>query len=268
MNETKITDLDLNEIRVNMTSGNFELVGYKQLKYKISMIAQYLEGVEVNEENIKQNKKLVARVRKAVEDLNKERIEFKKAYLEPYQSYADQVKEVSNIAKQAEETVRQQIRELEEIEREQKEEEIRKLFELRLRPYAHKELIDFEEFMKPSYANKTYSMNKVEDEIVNFLQTKERDYEALEGLSLTSNTPLEELVMEYKDMPEPSVSTVINNRREKELRRQEVSKRLSKSQESPDFWTLRFTSLKDYYKAYYILKEEGINAIPDPNEEI
>ena len=265
MDERKITDLSLKDIHVNMTRGSFELVGYNELKYKISLIADYLENVEVTEENIKENKKLVARVRKAIDELNRDRIEFKKTYLLPYEYYAQQVKEVSDMAKEAEETVRQQIRELEEIERDEKEARIKELFEARLRPYPHKEIMDFEEFMKPSYANKTYSMSKVEEEIVKFLESRERDYEALEDIASTTKAPLEDLVMEYKDMPEPSVAGVINNRRKHDERKKQVSEKLSKNVSEPVEWTLRFKSLSNYYRAYNILKEAEIEVIPDPN---
>ena len=54
---------------VTFTQGKVEIAGYNEIYAALSELADYLKQLEVNEDNIKENKKLVARVSKATKGL-------------------------------------------------------------------------------------------------------------------------------------------------------------------------------------------------------
>lgn len=177
--DSALIPISSNDIKINFTEGSFEIVGFDNLKYKIDKIGDFLRSIEVTQENIKDAKKLVARVRKAFNEIDTQRKEIYKVYLLPYKKYADQVKEIDTLTKKCEYFIREQINELEEIERDNKEKQIRTIFKKRLRPYTHSGLFDFERFLNPSYLNKSYSIKKIEQEMVNWMEQKESDINAI-----------------------------------------------------------------------------------------
>ena len=101
---------------------------YEQIKMQAVALADEIEAVEVNEDNIKTSKKLLAAINKDLKQLEDNRISIKKAMLQPYDVFESQVKEIVNIVKQADNEVRKQVKYLEEFERLQKEAAIEELF--------------------------------------------------------------------------------------------------------------------------------------------
>lgn len=145
----------------------------------ISQIADYLKSVEVTEETLQENKKLVARVRKATEALEQTRIHLKKGYLEPYTEFEQKVKYLVNMAREAEDTVRDQLRDFDIRRMEEKQKEIEELFEKRKRPYDFPGNLTVDRFMKQKYLNKTCSMNTIEHEMVEFFEDIKSSLEAI-----------------------------------------------------------------------------------------
>ena len=175
---------------VDFKPGIIEFNGYEMYKDMISQIADYLDNVEVTEETLAENKKLVARVRKASNELDSFRKAVKKAYEAPYTDYFEKIKELKAMSAEAEEKVRKQIRAFDEKQRADKEEEIRDLFEKRIRPYNFEADVNVEQFLEPKYLNKSYSMNKIEEEMVDWLENKKEGLEAINntlGLNRFSN---------------------------------------------------------------------------------
>ena len=66
----------------------------KRVKQQALQLAENLQSVEVNEDNLKQSKKLLAAVNRRKKELDDERIRIKKVMLEPYQEFEEQVKEI------------------------------------------------------------------------------------------------------------------------------------------------------------------------------
>ncbi len=175
-------DLMLNLEQIQVIQGSISFPEYENIKQQALQLAENIESVQVNEDNLKQSKKLLASVNKRCKELDGERIRIKKLMLEPYQEFEDQVKEIVGIVKQADDTVRQQVKDLEEAERLKKEVEIWDIWDKRIKQYKLGDLIPFTDFIKPKHLNKSTSIEAAEKDMVDFLEQTERDIKVLQKL--------------------------------------------------------------------------------------
>jgi hypothetical protein len=170
--------LQMNE-QILITQGNVVFTEYEPLKAQALELAEHIQMVKVDEENIKKSKKLLAAVNNRVKELEDRRITIKKVMLQPYQQFEEQVKEIVGIVKAAEETVRQQVRDLEEQERFEKQILIEEMFCKRSLQYSFTDLFGFKDFIKPKHLNKTTSLNSIEKDLLDFFEKINRDLEVI-----------------------------------------------------------------------------------------
>jgi hypothetical protein len=175
-------DLALNVQQIVVRQGSIEFFEFEDLKEQAEKLAEEIRSVEVDEENIKQSKKLLAAVNKRIKELEDKRIQIKKAMMEPYVLFESQVKEIVSIVKEADDTVRQQVKDLEEMDRLQKEGLIHGIYEKRIRHYSFRDLFKFVDFLKPKHLNKTTSIDEVEKEMIDFFEKISRDLRAIEKM--------------------------------------------------------------------------------------
>jgi hypothetical protein len=175
-------NLKLNVQQIIVTQGNVQFTEYKKIKQQALQLAAQIESVQVSDENIKQSKKLLAAVNKRLKELEDKRISIKKTMLEPYILFEEQVKEIVSIVKEADSTVRQQVKEMEEAERKEKKDALLSIFIKRKALYTLGDMIPFEDFVQPKHLNKTTSIESVEKEMVEFLEGTERDIKVMKSL--------------------------------------------------------------------------------------
>ncbi len=166
MNELK----ELDNLNINLQVGSIDFPEYDNLLAQATEVAEYLKTLEVNEDNIKENKKILAKANKAIKELNDRRIKIKKAIMEPYEEFAEKVKNIESIVKEADELVRSQVRNLEEKEREEKKARIQEIWDKRIGAYEYAKIMTFGDFLKSKHLNKTTTLKKVEDEMVETLE--------------------------------------------------------------------------------------------------
>jgi len=171
MNEIKINEINT----IIVTKGNIIFPQYDELKEDAQKVYDYLSTVEVTEDTVKANKKLVAAVNKSIKTLEDQRIRVKKELLEPYAGFEGQIKEIVGIVKAADGLVRDQIKDLEEIERDHKREVIEHLFDRRIKQYTFSEIFVFDDFLENRHLNKTVSIEAVEKELVEWLEKIQSD---------------------------------------------------------------------------------------------
>lgn len=181
------------ETQIQAKEGVINFPGYKSLKKQAIEIAEHINTMEVTEDNVKETKKILATVNKAIKNLNDERIAIKKKMLEPYNIFESQIKEIESIVKTADERVRSGVRELEEKERELKREEIKEIWDLRIEQYELAKLFTFEDWLTPKHLNKSESLKKVEEDMVSFLEKSEQDIKVLKSME-----DADDLILEYK----------------------------------------------------------------------
>lgn len=175
-------ELILNLEQIFVTQGKVDFNDFENIKRQAQELAQEIGTVEVNDETLKQSKKLLAAVNKRLKELEDRRIKIKKLMLEPYQTFEDQVKEIVSIVKEADVLVRQQVKFLEEKERQEKFGVLKSIFDKRKALYTLGDLLNVNDFLEPKHLNKTTSIDSAEKEMVAFLEKTETDMKVIKKL--------------------------------------------------------------------------------------
>ena len=233
--------------------GKITFNAYENIKNKALKLSENLKTVEVSEENIKESKKLIAEVNKDVKKLEDYRIKVKKQMLKPYNDFEIQVKEIVKIVKEADEYVRSQIRELEEIERENKKAIVKEMFENKAKHYDFNEIITFDKFFKESMSNKTTSLDKIENELSEWLEQRKMDIEVIKSLKD------DEVLKEYLETF--NLALAIENAKVKEEENKKIEEVMKKTEKSSKKYIFIISEEKDAKLAEMLLKENKINYI-------
>lgn len=189
----------MNEIIVHSHAGSVSFPNYKDIYNQAVELAEHISQVEVTEENVKTTKKMLATVNKRVNELEDSRKSVKKELLAPYEEFERQVKQIVSVVKEADTMVRQQVKALEEQEREEKRQDIISLWVKRINAYP--ELLDlftYLDFIDNKHMNKTTSLNKVEEEIVQFMETAKQAVALINDLEDSK-----EILVEYVQCKNP-----------------------------------------------------------------
>ena len=174
--------------QIQVIQGSVVFGGYDELRRQATDLANNIRTVEVTEDNVKISKKLLASVNKRLKELEDKRISIKKTMLEPYQEFEEQVKDIVGIVKDADGFVRDQVNELERIEREEKGAILKDLFDKRKQAYSFGDLLDFvRDFFKAKHLNKTTTIDSVEKEMVVFLEQIEKDTKVIEKMDKSND---------------------------------------------------------------------------------
>lgn len=175
------------DLEILTVDQNYNITDFQIKKEKLRMIAQRLKETEVTEENIKENKQLLKRIRKAVREIDEYRKDKRREALEPYNHLAKQVKELTEIIKEGEDEIDYQITRLEDIERDHKEQILEEIFKKRAQHYELIEDQDFENFLIPSYLNKSESITSVEKKMSEWLEETNEFYDNLKTFCEQNN---------------------------------------------------------------------------------
>ena len=190
MNYTKAADfiertMNMDELMnienmVRCTPAKVIFPQYKEVKADAQMMADRIRQAEVTEDNVKDIKKDLAKVRKIVIELNNRRKAVKAEIFTDYNVFESQIKEIDAIISEAESFIRDQVKTIEEAERKRKCEAIREIWDKRIGQYTISNYGDyFERWMLPSYLNKTTSMKLIEEEMVTWLEATQMDLAVL-----------------------------------------------------------------------------------------
>ena len=161
-------------------------------KQRAEEARDYLLALDVKPENEQECKRIVATARKISDRLNQEKIRIKKSVLEPYTVFEEQVKEIIGIITEGEDVARDKLKAIDDQRREEKKEEIRKIWDARSGSFSCGQYLTFEHFLQDRHLNKTVPMSEVESEMVVFLQDRSADIAFFQGKPLG-----EEYIEEY-----------------------------------------------------------------------
>lgn len=246
---------NMNEIQVNAVVQQQPVIvfkDYSKLLSEATLIAEKLNEMEVNEDNIKEQKKLLAKVNKTVKELNSRRIAIKKEILEPYEMFNSQVKEIESVIKEADTRLRNQAREIEEAERVEKKKRIHEIWDLRMQQYDLAKMIEFEDWIQQSHLNKSMSMNKVEDEMVIFLEAVEKDLGVINDMDNSK-----EIMTEYLNtLSIAEAIEIVNSRIKAQEKQAEMLEKIGVETDKKYMFILK--SEKDMRFAKMLLNENEI----------
>jgi hypothetical protein len=145
-------------------------------------IAEYINSLTLTEDNVKEVKSTLAAARKVTDALDRKRIDLKKSLLGNFSDFEIQVKKLQSVIANAENDLRDKVREMEEMERAEKEEKIAGIWDLRYPSYQlsnyMKSIDAYKRWFQPSFLNKSTSMKSIEENMVAWLEQRETDIKA------------------------------------------------------------------------------------------
>lgn len=245
-------EIVLNEMNgITVEPGKIQFPEYHRLKKEAQQLADYLETVEVTEETVKANKKLLAAVNKAVKKLEDERISIKKQMLTPYDRFESEVKEIVETVKNADTIVRAQVRTMEERAREEKRLVIIELFNKRIGAYDFRNLFTAEDFIEPQHLNKSVSMNQIEAEMVEWMARIERETEVIRSLPHP-----DEVLTEFRDTKDLALAAQKVEERYKKL--EMTQKAIQPEPSARPFYCYKLFNPKDAKLIEMFMKENEI----------
>ena len=245
-------EIQLQDIEV--TQGKVKFPKYEATLKSAQKLNEALSNVTVTEDTIKTNKKLVAEVRKEADKLDDARKKVKSEINEPYVEFEKLVKNIVNTVKQGEDLIRQQVREFEEKERQEKYNQLLEIINLRLNHYTliQQSNIDIDLILEPRLLNKSVSMNKAEEQIVEKLENINQSIKSLQTMEHAS-----ELVYEYSNHLDMNKAITTVNNRHKALEQMETKKPAPKVSASKTYTITVFNS-EDYIKLTQFMNENNI----------
>lgn len=166
---------------VSFAAAPVSFPAYEVYKKQAQEIADYIGGLEVTEDNVKQIKQELASCRKVTDELNRRRIAIKKMVLKDFNEFEAQVKDLIFIVDEADSQLRTKVRQMEEEEREAKRQAIKDIWDKRIGLYSIGKVGQdpFGKFCIPRYLNKTTSMKVVEKDMTEWLEMTEMDLSLL-----------------------------------------------------------------------------------------
>ncbi|WP_337227911.1 DUF1351 domain-containing protein [Staphylococcus succinus] len=194
---------------ITTVEGQVIFADYDNILEEAQNLATHVKQVYVNDENLKESKKLVSTMNKRVTEMNDKRKEVKNAVLKPYVSFEQQVKNIESVVRDAENHVRTQVRDLAEQERNEKRKEIADIYDMRIQHYDFESLMGFADFIENKHLNKSYSISKVEDDLVQWLERTRQDLQTIDKVSKDDSEYKNDLIIEYQETQ--NISKAIDN---------------------------------------------------------
>lgn len=175
--------------KVKFTKPTIKLINFDELIEETERLTEIILNSDEDSNAIKDNKKLVAMTRKEMNELVSQRREIKKEILEPFVEFSEKLSEIENRVNSAENQLRDKIETHENTLKQEKKQKIKELFLLRESQYAFK--VSFFDFFNPSMLNKSVSMAKIENMIIDFLESVKADLETIRMLESAKEIEVE-----------------------------------------------------------------------------
>jgi hypothetical protein len=254
--ENELLKVDVEGIQI--VQGLVQFNDYDRIKKEAEALAEQIKTVEVNEENVKASKKLLAIVNKRLKELEDTRIGIKKTMLEPYQTFEEQVKTIITIVKEADAEVREQVKLLEEFDRIEKEDAIKAIWEKRIVHYSYGSLIPFEDFASPKHFNKTTSIDAVEKEMITFLEHIQKDMNVIK--TMDNSKQIVSAYLGCYDLAEAIAIVTEQLARDKEIEKKaKALEKASAKEEEKQTFRFEIYDQKDFKLVEMFMKQNKIN---------
>lgn len=181
-NNHPLIDMDAVNKDITYRTAEVAFPNYEYYLAQARQIAEFINSIDLTEDNIKEAKTTLAAARKVADGLDRKRIDLKKQLLGNFSVFEGQIRQIQSVVSAAESDLREKVKELDELQREQKKEKIAEIWDKRFPQYTlAKYAGSYETFVKwlqPSFLNKNVSMKAVEQYMVDWLEERESDIKA------------------------------------------------------------------------------------------
>lgn len=150
---------------------------FEELKSEITERLEYYNKLVVTEDGIKQAKSDKAKLNKLITVIEDERKETKRRCLEPYNGFETKCKELVMLIKAPVAKIDSQIKEFEDIKKQQKYDELKSCFDNYIGDMA--DIIKFDKILNPKWGNSTSKIDTLKAEIEDNIDRIRQELETL-----------------------------------------------------------------------------------------
>lgn len=237
---------------------------YEELKAEITEKAKIYETMVYTDDQIKIAKSDKAKLNHLKKALNDERIRREKEYMKPFNEFKAQINEIISIIDKPVSIIDKQVKEYDQIKKQEKAKKCLELFEELNQDYNW---LDYNKISNPKWANATFGLNKVQEEIEGKLEQIENDLNTLSSLEAFSFEAIEEYKRSLdvgKAIAEGQRLVGIQKRKEEMERLKAEQERLkAEAEEKPKTEEIGFKTEEKIENEVIKTKNE-INSQPDP----
>jgi hypothetical protein len=166
---------------------------YEELKTQLLTKLDDYKHLQYTSDQIQAAKTDRANLNSLKKALNDERIRREKEFLEPFNTFKAQIRELCDLIDEPVKLIDAQIKEVENREKEEKREQCRKIFDDMASFPGRPDWLQFEQIFNEKWLNKTCSIKSITDEIVEKLKKIAADITVLSELEYSF-----EAIEEYK----------------------------------------------------------------------
>ena len=164
---------------------------FEEVKAWLSENLAVYRNMVVTEDAIAAAKTDKAKIRKISSAISEQRIAVKKRYLEPYQVFEANMKELSGMCDEASKNIDDQLKKFDEQRKAQKRNDLLAFYQTQNAPAW----LTFERIENPRWMNVTFSMDEAQKEITEKVNAVNADVESISGFDAEFT---DEMLLEYK----------------------------------------------------------------------
>lgn len=191
---------------------------FEEVKTWLSENLAAYRNMVVTEDAIAAAKTDKAKIRKISSAISEQRIAVKKRYLEPYQVFEANMKELSGMCDEASKNIDDQLKKFEEQRKAQKRNDLLAFYQTQNAPAW----LTFERIENPRWMNVTFSMDEAHKEITEKVSAINADIESISGFDAEF---ADEMLLEYRKTL--NVSGAIQRGNELRRMKQERERRIA-----------------------------------------
>lgn len=191
---------------------------YEELKNQLASMAAEYKGLVFTENQLPEAKKDRAALNRMKKALNDARIQTQREYMAPFDEFKGRIDDLIKLVDEPVREIDAQIKEFEEATKEEKKEEIRKLFT----ETGFQNFVSLEMIWNEKWLNKSYSLKQIGDEmaqLVNKIGTDVHTIHSLEAFSFEAMEVYKETLDLSRAITEGQRLTDIQKRKEEEAAR-------------------------------------------------
>lgn len=155
------------------------ITNYDELKKELTEKTDLYKNMVYSEATIKDAKTDRANLNKLEKAINDEKIRVKNLFLKPFEDFETKCKELMALVKDASTNIDTQVKTFEAKQDEEKKELIENRYEQLIGKY--KDFISLDKIWNPRWLNKTYTFQKIEEDIVHVVTKTNTDFATLEA---------------------------------------------------------------------------------------
>lgn len=161
---------------------------FEEIKAELTTSLEKYKNLVVTEDGIKEAKDTKAKLNKFREGIESERKRIKNQCMEPYNAFEKQIKELVAMIEEPVKAIDTQIKTFEEKELSLKQDEIGKIYKANIG--VLEAIIPIGKIYNPQWENKTYSLKKIEKEMIAAIEKINSDLRVISGFKSEFETEL------------------------------------------------------------------------------